>query len=900
MKSARTLLRLVGTAALGWTLFVLPIPLKAQGQTGAASEPASELVASRARLAAESYVTPPDLITRLVTAPRHLNVTLSQLSPDRQYFVREIGSGMPSVTNFGKPHFYFAGLQVDGAANRARTLTTRGAVGLELVEATTGATRAIQTPAGATVSNPAWSPDGKQLAYLANFATASHLYVADVATGASRQVSRTPLLATLLTSVDWTADGSTILAVLLPEPRAPLPVRPAIATGPKVRLWLDSLKSPQRNFASLLDEPFDHALLEYYATGQLTAINLKTRTARKLGAPAMINAVDPSPDGKYLRVTTMRRPFSYIVQYGNFAEVEEIWDSAGKVLAEVAKRPLREAPDTSDNPVQRRETGAKRFLSWMPAGTGLYFVESSQARGQADSAASVPAGPGAPAASNRPDRLVRWNAPFGPNDTTVLYRADGSISQLVLSEDAATAFIATTRAGSGEIYAIKLADPARKYPIVRQRGYTPIIMGQGGLGGGGGGGGRGGAANDSLSFYNNPGGLLTRRGSHGGSVAVVSGDTAVYLVGTQFYRNYLEKPPQPFVDRVMLASGTKTRIYQAPADVTEFLTTPLDDDFSRAIVVRESATKIPDSYLRDQKTGALTQLTHNQDYTPEFTGLVRKRIVVTRADGIKFVVRVTLPAGYQSGTRLPGMFWFYPYEYTDQAGYDRSLRTENVNRFPTSQPRTIEFLATQRYAVANFDPPVIGETGRMNDNYVSDLTMNLSAVIDELDRQGFVDRTRLGIGGHSYGAFSTVNAMVHTPFFKAGIAGDGMYNRTLTPTGFQSERRDLWSGQKTYLDMSPMLSADKLQGALLMYHNLEDQNVGTDPISSIRMMQALRSEGKTAALFLYPYEDHGPATRETILDLWGRWTAWLDLYVKNAGTALPKKAITTDGVDPQP
>jgi dipeptidyl aminopeptidase/acylaminoacyl peptidase len=178
----------------------------------------------------------------------------------------------------------------------------------------------------------------------------------------------------------------------------------------------------------------------------------------------------------------------------------------------------------------------------------------------------------------------------------------------------------------------------------------------------------------------------------------------------------------------------------------------------------------------------------------------------------------------------------------------------------------------------------------MNDNYVSDLQMNLIAVIDELDRQGYIDRTRLGIGGHSYGAFSTANAMVHTPYFKAGIAGDGMYNRTLTPNGFQSERRVLWSGQKTYLDMSPFLMADKLQGALLMYHSMEDQNVGTDPISSIRMMQALRAYGKVASLFMYPYEDHGPLAKQTILDQWARWVAWLDIYVKHAGESVPKAA----------
>ena len=155
---------------------------------------------------------------------------------------------------------------------------------------------------------------------------------------------------------------------------------------------------------------------------------------------------------------------------------------------------------------------------------------------------------------------------------------------------------------------------------------------------------------------------------------------------------------------------------------------------------------------------------------------------------------------------------------------------------------------------------------------------------------GYLDRDRVGLWGHSYGAFSTVNAMVHTPYFKAGIAGDGMYNRTLTPYSFQNERRDFWEAQDTYLQMSPFLYADRLSGALLMYHSLEDQNVGTDPISSIRMMEALQGQGKIAALFMYPYEDHGPATRESDLDQWARWIAWFDKYVKNPQPAEKKPA----------
>jgi len=889
MRLARLFASPASCGTLMWILSATVLTAQAPS-----SDDAAGLAASRARLAAESYVVPAPEIVKLVTAPRHLNVSLSRQSPDRRHFLREESEGLPSVNGFGKPHYYFGGLQVDPAANRARALTTRGSAGLSLIDASTGRAVPIEIPTGATVSSPVWSPDSRQIAYIANFEKASLVYLADVATGKSRVLTRTPLLATLVTSLDWTGDGGSIVAVQVPEPRGAEPVRPAIATGPGVQVWMDTVKSPQRMYASLLQDPYEASLMEYYVTGQLVAIDVRTRTARKIGAPAMFSSVEPSPDGKYFRVTTMRRPFSYVVQYTSFGELEEIWDAGGKVLAEVAKRPLREMPDTSDTPRARRDDGGKRALGWMPRGDGMYYLEAiPAARGRSSDTTDAAPAPGArggapgTGGSTRPDRLVRWMPPFGPGDTTVLYRADSPISQLAWSEDAGTVFFGVSRSGTGEIYAVRLSEPDKKYSIVRQRGYTPAL----GAGGGGFGGGRGGNASDSLSFYNNPGSLMTRAlGS--GSVALVSADGAVYLSGTQYHRNFLENPPRAFIDRVAIATGAKSRIFESASDVTESVVAPLDDDFARAIVLRESASQVPNSFLRDMKTGALVQLTDNKDRTPEFTALTRKRLTVTRADGIKFMVRVTLPAGYQAGTRLPGMFWFYPYEYTDQAGYDRTLRNENVNRFPESQPRTIQFLATQGYAVATFDPPIIGEAGRMNDNYVSDLRMNLLAVIDELDRQGFIDRQRLGVGGHSYGAFSTANALVHTPFFKAGIAGDGMYNRTLTPTGFQSERRDLWSGQKTYLDMSPMLYADKMQGALLMYHGLEDQNAGTNPISSIRMMQALRSEGKVASLYLYPYEDHGPATKETLLDLWGRWTAWLDIYVKNAG-AKGKSNVTS-------
>jgi dipeptidyl aminopeptidase/acylaminoacyl peptidase len=207
---------------------------------------------------------------------------------------------------------------------------------------------------------------------------------------------------------------------------------------------------------------------------------------------------------------------------------------------------------------------------------------------------------------------------------------------------------------------------------------------------------------------------------------------------------------------------------------------------------------------------------------------------------------------------------------------------------PTYAPRAMALITQAGYALVEPDLPIMGDEGVLpNDNYVTDLQRGLEAIVNALVDSGFVDRDKLAIGGHSYGGFSTVNALVHTTLFKAGIAGDGNYNRTLTPNGFQNERRTLWTGRQTYLAMSPFLYADKLTGALLLYHSIEDQNVGTDPINSPKLFHALQGLGKTTAMYMYPYEDHGPVARETVLDQWARWVAWLDKYVKGPAATRP-------------
>ena len=850
-------------------------------------------------LAQETYAKPPAVVERIVAAPRN-NVAFTNPSPDKRYFLKTESEGLPTIDAFGKPHYRLStGFEVDFKANRARSLTTRGSVGLTLIDPNTGSTRTIETPKGALVNGATWSPDGKSIGYIASFDARTDVYVADVASGKSTLITtKTPLLATRVTSFDWTADGKSVVVVLLPDGRGPEPKAPDVATGPRIRTSDAGVRKQNRNYQSLLEDQHDFELVDYYTKGQLALIDVKTKAVKKIGGPALITAVDASPDGQFFRVTLQSKPYSYLVPVSNFGTVEQIWDATGKVLAEVTKRPLNDGQRGDDSTGgfgggrgAQSDTG-KRNLRWNPVGSGLIYLEAEAAppgqraagggNGRAGRGAGGAGGPGAA----RKDRLYQWSAPFGASDAKVLYEANARMTSAEFSPDGKTLFVNE----GNDLYAVRLADPTKHYEI--SRGASIAAGGRGGRGGGAGGG-RGGAASDS-AFYNNPGALQVKRSTNGGNVVLVGSDgKTVYLEGTKYYPDWTKQAPHSFVDKVDFESGQKTRLFESKGDLAEDVVAPLDDDYGKVIVSKQSPSVVADSYLRDMKTGTETKLTKNVDFAPEVTQAIRKRLLVTRPrDNYKFYIDVTLPRDYREGTRLPGLIWFYPTEFATQTDYDQRRRTTNINTFANVGARSPEIWVTQGYVVIQpVDIPIVGPTGRMNDHYIDELREDLDLTIDAVDKAGYLDRDRLGIGGHSYGAFSTMNAMTHTPYFKAGIAGDGMYNRTLTPNGFQNERRTIWEGKDTYLEMSPFLAADRLSGAILMYHSLEDQNNGTDLTSSVRMMQALQGLGKQAALYMYPYEDHGPATRESDLDQWARWLAWFDIYVKNPKTTTKPQAV---------
>ena len=887
-EKASTRISFAPALALIALLAIAPPARTLHAQDAASTATQDPPSAAAAVLSAEGWVEPPADIADAVLAPRYLNATLNQASPDGRWFLHMVGDGPVTMDRFSRPFDELGGQFLEPQANRHRNLSIRSSAGLQVFSATDGSVTDIEVPGGARVSAAQWSPDGSGLAFYVHTDDETHIYVADPESGDSRRITRDPVLATMVTTFEWTSDGEEIATVLVPEDRAGRPMERTVPAGPQIKQTEDG-KNVLRTYASLMATPYDESLLEWHVTGQLAMIAVDNRRVIRVGDPAMLRSFDFSPDGRHARVTTMHRPFSYVVPVTSFGRVEEIWDREGNVLAEISDTELntgiRGAPSAPGVAGDEEEVD-RRQIMWREDGAGLTFLRMEPAPEEEEGDEAAAEEEDDEADTRRKDRVMLWTAPFGEDDTTVLYESDRRMANHRYSSDYGWLFVTQRPGGGGggggggfgggggggtvTEYAVRLDDPETRYTISEwdsDEFYAnpgSLLMDNGQAGGGGGGGRFGGGGGSA--------------GSHTVEVVGDDGSESVFLMGTNYNEDPLAESPISFLDRVALRTGDTERVYESSNDGEyERITTVLDAGAGNFVVHRESPTEVGQSSLVDGE--ARTQLTQNVDYTPDLTNAPRERFKVERPDGFSFIVNVTMPPDFVEGEERPAMFWFYPREYEDQESYDERGRTFNKNAFPNFGTRSIEYLIRLGYVVVEPDAPIVGEAGRMNNNYQHDLRNNLAAVIDELDARGIIDRRRLGLGGHSYGAFGTVNAMVHTPFFKAGIAGDGNYNRTFTPLGFQSERRHFWDAREVYLGMSPFVYANNLTGALLMYHGMHDQNVGTAPDHSPRLFHALNGLGKEAAMYLYPFEDHGPATRETLLDLWARWAAWLEVHL---------------------
>jgi len=376
--------------------------------------------------------------------------------------------------------------------------------------------------------------------------------------------------------------------------------------------------------------------------------------------------------------------------------------------------------------------------------------------------------------------------------------------------------------------------------------------------------------------YRDPGTPVTKTTPDGRRIAVQTGDQ-ILLTG-------LGASPagdKPFVDRFDLATGKSERVFQSEGGF-EAVAAVLDDSGTRLLTRRESPTEPPNYFLRAGTT--LKQLTHYTNPVPQASGVKKQLVTYKRADGVPLSFTLYLPPDYTPGTRRPAVLWAYPYEFSDvdTAGQVTGHEAQSFTLLTYHQ-----LFVLQGYAlIDNAAMPIVGDPDTVNNTYVEQLQMDAQAAIDKAVDLGVVDRDRVGVFGHSYGAFMTANLLAHTNLFHAGVAESGAYNRTLTPFGFQAEERTFWQASDVYTKMSPFWFADKIKTPILLIHGEADDNTGTFPIQSERMYAAIRGNGGTVRLVMLPNEAHGYRAKETIEDVLYEKFAWFDKYVKSA-TATP-------------
>jgi len=811
----------------------------------------------------EDYLLPPEPVQDILSRLSHYD-TLDNLSPDGNHLMIPVDAEFSSLELMTQKTYRLAMLEFCPDVNREWRLSTSGMKGLKIFSLRQKKSWMIELPEISFISDMVWSPDGKNIAFLAHLPQGSQVWTAEVATGKVKALSKDYVMATASTQsryrrggapssmLQWTPEGS-VITLLVPENRGPEPKKNSIPASPIIRHTREKA-APTPTYPFLLRTAYDKELFRYYTTSQLAEL-IPGKPARHLGEPAMYMNIALSPDGKYILTEKMSGEFSYIVSYRSFPQDLQVLDRGGKILSTIRKTPLREADARSDD--RDPMDDLPRDVAWRPDENGLSFLWR-ESRSERDKSADQ--GDRDDEREDRNDRLMLLTPPFDLAKAQTLITSRKEFSQVAY--EAQGRYVFARLSGRGEdgqrgtdIVAFDFREsPPRKIVLLKDiETRDPVKL---------------------------PGDIMTRTTSNGVAYALTSSDgESAYLRGDGYKEDH---KPRPFIDRISIQTGNKERIFEGSADMYERPLVPLDDDLSSLIISRESAAVFPDSWLW-KADGTLTKLTDNRNPYPEFADCKREYFEFTRRDGLKIQAHISLPTDYQQGTRVPAVFWTYPREYDSFRDYKRAaIRSQNRNEFPHLNKRNeSDIWLSQGYAVVVPDIPIIGEDETYNNNYVAHLVDSMYAAIRKVDELGYVDVDRLGHGGHSYGAFATANILARTPFFKAGIAGDGAYNRTLTPMTFQRERRFLWEAQDVYLEMSPFFQADHIDTPLLMYHGAEDNNTGTFLIQSERLIQALTGLEKNAVLYIYPFESHGPRCMETYMDMWARWLEFFDTYVKN-------------------
>ncbi|MBX3159263.1 MAG: S9 family peptidase [Deltaproteobacteria bacterium] len=817
-----------------------PAPVATEPAVTPAPPPEAESVAK------SGYDRPPQHVLDVLHAP---SPAQPMISPTRDRILLVSWVDYPSIAQVAEPYLKLAGVRVEPRTRRKHD--TPGGYGVApcaqkftLVEVATSKETPIALPPNGCADAVTWTADGKRFAFRNTSSTAVELWLGDATAATTKRVGDLRLNPMLGSSHQWLADQQTLLVKLIPDGAGAPPAKNVVSTGPSIQ-ETDGKSGESSTYETrdTLNSKHDEALFEYYATSQLALVDAATGAVTKLGAPAIYTGLDGAPDGNHILVETVQKPFSYVTTYDRFAHDIAVWDRTGKATR-VAQLPIADRV-----PIHGVHVGP-RDHEWRP--TEPATLVWAEALDGGDWNAKVP----------QRDKVMTQSAPFTAAPVE-LARTEQRFSGLSWGEQKGFALLSEYDHNKHwrKTWVVNVDDAKSRPSLLWDM--------------------------SSEEQYKYPGDPVYKVLPNGEWVVRQDGD-AIYLRG----RGASPEGDRPFLDRIDLKSRRTDRLFRSERTSLESFVSFTDATQKAFLTWHQSPTTPPNAMLRTlgapiasapagEATFASTSraVTHIPDPAPAVRAIKKKLVKYKRKDGTDLSFTLYTPPGYVDGTRVPAILYAYPLDYASSATAGQVSGSEQT----FTRLRDYRLLLLSGYAIIDSAAfPIVGDPKKAYDTYLEQLVDNAKAAVDKAVELGVVDRDRIGVTGHSHGALMTINLLAHSDLFRAGIATSGSYNKTLTPFGFQNERRSVWKARDVYVKVSPFFFADKIKQPLLIMHGADDANPGTTPLQAVKMYEAIRGNGGTARLVMLPHEPHWYSAMESNEQLAFEELRWFDKYVKNA------------------
>jgi dipeptidyl aminopeptidase/acylaminoacyl peptidase len=798
---------------------------------------------------ATGYNQPPKNILDVMHAP---SPPTPEVSPTHDMILLVSWQDYPPISRVATPFLRLAGVRVE-PRNHSKHDTPGGygitpcATGYELVHIADKATTHIALPGGACPGEPIWSADGRRFAFANIAAESVELWIGDAKTGEVHQLTGARLNPMFEYEMQWMPDQQNLLVKLVPERMGAPPPEPKVPNGPSIQeTGGEKGQSSTYENRDTLGSKHDEDVFDYYAVSQLAMVDARTGAITPVGKPANYETVDAAPDARHILVTVIHKPYSYVTTYDRFPQEVEVWDIADRshVIAHtVASLPLADRVPIGGVPVGPRE------FSWRA--TEPATLVWAEALDGGDWNVTVPAR----------DKILLQKAPF-TSPAVEVARTEQRYVGFAWSEKSSIALLSEYDRNR-HWWKSFIIDVDEQHP-------KPQLLWD--------------LSTDES--YANPGNPVRRQLANGFWVVQQDGDS-IYLAGT----GSSPDGDRPFLDGLDLKTLKTERLFRSDKTSYERFLSFTRPDTRTFLTWRQSPTDPPNAYERtlgkslDAPAGEATflstsiEITHIPDPTPEVRAIKKRLVKYKRADGLDLSFTLYTPPGYQEGTRVPTILYAYPLDYADASKAGQVTGSQET----FTRLRQYRLLLLAGYAIIdNASFPIVGDPKKAYDTYMEQLVADAKAAVDEAVRLGVTDPERIGVTGHSHGALMTVNLVAHSDLFRAGVATSGSYNKTLTPFGFQNERRSVWEATDVYLKVSPFFSADKLKTPLLIMHGMEDANPGTTPLQATKLYEAIRGNGGTTRLVMLPHEPHWYTAMESNEQEIYEMLRWFDKYVKNA------------------